>query len=205
MWKSSINRRGSLCWLCRCFTGWWSDHMRRMWKRISRVVSAKQVQKVSLRKLQVSIIILYIFVLIHFRHYHSLLVDVQLADWITVLLFVVSIQCWDTVNLLINKVSLNAVGIYHKCTNWHLRSALYSTQFDSTLTTTTLAHRDSTKRRGVFADCSNKRRGRLFEDLWYASRHCIRHRATTDRKGCCHRYCQFLATLSHNSKRFITF
>jgi len=33
----------------------------------------------------------------------------------------------------------------------------------------------------------------------------VNHRATTDRKGCCHRYCQFLATLSHNSKRFITF
>jgi len=31
------------------------------------------------------------------------------------------------------------------------------------------------------------------------------HRATTNRKCCGNRHCEFLATLSHNSKRFITF
>ena len=63
----------------------------------------------------------------------------------------VFVQCnYDaaTVNLLINAGSpLNAGVIFHKCTNWHLNSALYSTQFYSTLTTTTLARWDSTKRR----------------------------------------------------------
>ena len=28
----------------------------------------------------------------------------------------------------------------------------------------------------------------------------LRHRPTTNQQGCCHRYCQFLATFSHNSK-----
>ena len=32
---------------------------------------------------------------------------------------------------------------------------------------------------------------------------CQYHRATTNQQGCCHQYCQFLASLSHNSKQAI--
>ena len=52
---------------------------------------------------------------------------------------------------------INVVGTCHKCTNWHLNSALYSTQFDSTLTTTVLllSHVGTPLNAGRFADCSN--------------------------------------------------
>ena len=46
-----------------------------------------------------------------------------------------------------------------------LFTQLNSTQLLLKLLSTTLERRDSTKRRRVFVDCSNKRRGRLLEVL----------------------------------------